>query len=92
MRPLLGCIDIEGWLATEGIFARFAKRGVADIGHILATSDKGMGKKVPVPKGWERKFGPGELRSAVAQEIFASNAGPPSRSIQPGVVSQNFAA
>ena len=51
----LGCIDIEGWLATEGIFVQFAERGVADIGHILATSDKEMGKKAPVPQGWERK-------------------------------------
>jgi hypothetical protein len=42
-------------LATEGIFVQFAERGVADIGHILATSDKEMGKKNPVPQGWERE-------------------------------------
>jgi hypothetical protein len=34
-------------------FAQFAERGVADIGHILATSDIEMGKKASVPQGRE---------------------------------------
>ena len=55
-RKALGCIDIEGWLATEEIFAQFTERGVADIGHILATSDKEMSGKVPRPAGLGTKI------------------------------------
>ena len=68
-------------MATEGIFVQFAKRGVADIGYILATSDKEMDKKDPVPQGWERNapgYGFGRL------SIFRSQRRRSYMSIQPG--------
>ncbi|HEX4004910.1 MAG TPA: hypothetical protein VHX60_01925, partial [Acidobacteriaceae bacterium] len=49
-----------------------AKRGVADIGHILATSDKEMGKKDPVPQGSLQKFSWAGLKSAIFREIVRS--------------------
>ena len=52
---------------------------MADIGHILATSDKEMSEKDPVPRGGSELI----VRRPSIRALFAPNAGRSYMSIQP---------